>query len=264
MLSPLLIALDALNAETVRLDALMELPEGDKARLRESGVLDRTYVDTIKNVVSIVEAQAEKTFRSLVSDPDSAIKGRGNIFQRLDDLAHLFQSELSIDLRHAVGEKWGELQPAWATRHVYTHNELDEAGLIDDAELNLMLDPYRKTYPLPYKCSRERCSTTLAYWALHSSGARIAPGPERRGIGLVFPDLDWKQRFEEPIEWAMNGDGVITVETNPTVGSPWPLRWRFTCPRCNNQYVHTNKKMLRFFLQALYARRDQIRPGIVR
>jgi len=143
-------------------------------------------------------------------------------------------------------------------------SERGEAELIDDAELNLMLDPYRKTYPLPYKCSRERCNTTIAYWALHSTGARIEPGPERRQTGLVFPDLEWEQRFEEPIDWAMNGDGVISLETNPEVGSGWPLRWRFTCPRCNSQYVHTNKEMLRLFLHTLYARREKIRPGTIR
>ncbi len=173
--------------------------------------------------------------------------------------------------------------------------ELNEAELIDDPELNLMLDSYRLTYPLPYKCSRERCSTTLGYWALHSTGARIAPGPERRhrkgqiagiypaeplyrpgrperqetaivgGVAdLLFPELEFQHRFEESIEWAENGDGVITLDTNPTVGSGWPLRWRFTCPRCNSQYVHTNKEMLRLFFQTLYARRDEIRPGTIR
>ena len=142
--------------------------------------------------------------------------------------------------------------------------ELDEGGLIDNAELNLLLDPYRMTYPLPYKCHKDGCKTTLAYWALHSTGARIAPGPERRHNGLVFPKLKWEQRFEEPIEWAMNGDGVIGLETNPEIGSGWPLRWRFTCPRCNSQYVHTNKEMLRLFLHTLYARRGEIRPGTIR
>lgn len=131
LLSPLLIALDALWAETVRLDALSDLPEDVKARLRESGVLDRTYVDTIENVVGIVEAIAERTFRVHAEDPDGALKGKGKVFQRLDDLADLFEVELSIDLRTAIGAKWNALREAWAARHVFTHCD----GIVDEKYL---------------------------------------------------------------------------------------------------------------------------------
>ena len=34
------------------------------AALRESGVLDRTYVDTIENIVGIIEALAARVYRS--------------------------------------------------------------------------------------------------------------------------------------------------------------------------------------------------------
>ena len=173
--------------------------------------------------------------------------------------------------------------------------ELDEAEFILDSELNHLLDEFRSTYPLPYKCRKERCGKTLAYWAFHSTGAYIAPGPERHsrkdqvagihprltpyrpgepetleeaivgGVAdLQFPDLDFEHRFDESVEWAMKGDGVIGLETNPDVGSPWPLRWRFTCPVCGGEYVHTNQEMLRLFLHALYARRREIRPGTIR
>ncbi len=172
--------------------------------------------------------------------------------------------------------------------------ETREGNLVDDPELNELLNPYRAAYPFPYQCQRDRCKTTIAYWALHTSGARIAPGPKRvhrKGVragevppaspqrlgrplvaeppiqggagDLSFPDLEWKQEFEQPIEWAMTGDGDISLETNPNVGSPWPLRWKFTCPRCGSQYPHTNRQMLDLFLHALYARQRTIRPGTV-
>jgi hypothetical protein len=173
--------------------------------------------------------------------------------------------------------------------------KLDEGSLVDDEELNRMLDPYRPTYPMPYECQQERCTQAIAYWALHSQGARIAPGPERvyrkgdsagvyptalehrpgrpqlqetsivGGVAdLRFPTLESKGRFEDPVEWAMSGEGFISLETNPTVGSPWPLRWGFICPRCRKPYVHRNRRMLRFFLKALYAEQKEIRPGTIR
>lgn len=122
LLPPLVAAIDALGAETVRLDALASLEAGAAARLRESGVLDRTYVDTIVNVVGIVEAMAERVFRAAVADADAALKGKGKIFQRLADLAGLFQAETSLDLRAGLGTaEWAELLEAWAARHVFTH-----------------------------------------------------------------------------------------------------------------------------------------------
>ena len=45
VLGPLVTAADALAAETVRLDALNDLPTDTRRRLQESGVLDRTYGD---------------------------------------------------------------------------------------------------------------------------------------------------------------------------------------------------------------------------
>lgn len=127
MLSPLQIALEALDAEAVRLDALNDLPEESKADLRETGVLDRTYVDTVKNIVSIIETLAEKIFHSTAPQPEVAVKGKGQVFQRLDDFADLFESELEVDLRVDLGPAWTRLRETWAARHVYTHND----GIID-------------------------------------------------------------------------------------------------------------------------------------
>lgn len=66
-LTPLLAALDALAAEGLRLDVLADLEPAVASALREAGVLQRTYVDTIGNVVGIVDAMAEWVFRA--ADP---------------------------------------------------------------------------------------------------------------------------------------------------------------------------------------------------
>lgn len=126
-LPPLATALDALEAETIRLDALAELPDATQSRLRESGVLDRTYVDTIENLVGVVEALAERVFRTAVPNPAAVIKGKGKVFQRLDDLADLFALHLAADIRAAVGPEWQVLIHTWAARHVFTHCD----GIID-------------------------------------------------------------------------------------------------------------------------------------
>lgn len=126
-LPPLATALDALDAETIRLDALAELPDATRATLRESGVLDRTYVDTIENLVGAVEALAERLFRSAVPNADAELKGKGKVFQRLADLADLFALHLAADVRAAVGAEWQSLIQTWAARHVFTHCD----GIVD-------------------------------------------------------------------------------------------------------------------------------------
>lgn len=126
-LPPLVTAVDALDAETIRLDALAELPDTARAALRESGVLDRTYVDTIENLVGVVEALAERVFRSAVPSADTKLKGKGKAFQRLGDLTDLFAQHLAVDVRATVGSDWHALIQTWAARHVFTHCD----GVVD-------------------------------------------------------------------------------------------------------------------------------------
>jgi len=127
ILPPLPTALDALEAETKRLAALADLPEQSQASLRESGVLHRTYVDTIENVVAIVEVLADRRFRDGVPAADAVLKGKGKVFQRLDDLAELFHAHLNVDVRADIGSQWPELIRVWAARHVFTHCD----GIVD-------------------------------------------------------------------------------------------------------------------------------------
>ena len=127
LLPPPLIASDALAAVSAGLDAVTAVPETTLAELREQGVLDRACADTIKNLVGIVETLAEAVFRSRVGAAEKLLRGKGNIFQRLDDMADLLNDHGLADLRGRLAEHWPHLQSTWAGRHVLTHND----GIVD-------------------------------------------------------------------------------------------------------------------------------------
>ena len=135
-LPPLAVAEDSIAAEVKRLDLLSDLNTDDRGALKEAGVLDRTYADAIKNVVAIVETLADSVFRSQVPNADDLLKGRGNVFQRLEDTAKLFLLELNIDIKAAVGAAWPPLKEQWATRHVLVHND----GVVDSKYLASVSD----------------------------------------------------------------------------------------------------------------------------
>ena len=126
-LAPPFVASDALAAVSTGLDVLAEVPEPTLAELREQGVCDRARADAIKNLVGIVETLAEAVFRSSVGAADNVLRGKGNIFQRLDDMADLFSDNGLTDLRGQLCEDWPDLQSAWAVRHVLIHND----GIVD-------------------------------------------------------------------------------------------------------------------------------------
>ena len=126
-LPPLTTALDSLSAEATRLDAWSEVPAETHARLRESGVLDRTYVDTIENAVGVVETLAKRVFEERVSGAERILRRRGQVFQRLNELADLFAEHLGVDVRGSLGTAWVELQESWAVRHIFVHCD----GIVD-------------------------------------------------------------------------------------------------------------------------------------
>ncbi|MGA2531100.1 MAG: hypothetical protein ABSG36_18315 [Acidimicrobiales bacterium] len=95
-------------------------------------MFDRIYVDTIENLVSIVECLASSTFNARVCDAQAVLKNKGKVFQRLEDMAELFQTHVGSDLRGTVGPPlWSLLESTWAARHVFTHRD----GIVDDRYL---------------------------------------------------------------------------------------------------------------------------------
>src|SRR5205814_6350301 len=72
----------------------------------------------------VVETLAGAVFRAAVPDADQRVKGKGNVFQRLDDTADLFVAAGYPDLRTVLAPPtWQRLGEVWATRHVFTHND---------------------------------------------------------------------------------------------------------------------------------------------
>jgi hypothetical protein len=86
------------------LDALNLVPSEEVRGLREQGVFNRIWVDTSENLVTIVEMLARAVFNAAVSDATSRVKRKGNIFQRLDDLADLFVDAGYPDVRTLVSD----------------------------------------------------------------------------------------------------------------------------------------------------------------
>lgn len=123
-----LVALDALAAATARLDLLAQLPGEALPALREQGVFDRIWADTLGSLVAAVETLAGAVYRATVTDAETRLRGKGNIFQRLDDAADLFAAAGNDDLRTLLDPAlWQRLCTAWAIRHVHTHND----GIVD-------------------------------------------------------------------------------------------------------------------------------------
>jgi hypothetical protein len=122
------VALDAIGAEIARLDGLAQLPAEATSTLREQGVFTRIWVDTVENLVGIVETLASAVFRAIVTDAAARSRGKGNVFQRLDDTADLFAAAGCSDLRTVLeAPVWQRLHEVWAVRHLFTHND----GVVD-------------------------------------------------------------------------------------------------------------------------------------
>lgn len=70
----------------------------------------------------------KETFLARVAGGATLITGKGNVFQRLDDAAHLYKDHLSIDIPAAVGTAdWDRLLVLYGIRHLLTHNN----GIVD-------------------------------------------------------------------------------------------------------------------------------------
>lgn len=166
------VATDALAAQTTKLNVIAALPSEERRPLREQGVLEGIHVETLGQTVSIVETLARTTFRARVPDADDVLKGKGNVFQRLDDLASLFRDHLALDVRDTHGLDWVSLSRLWETRHAYTH----AGGRVDARFLRRVPDSRLK------EGQRIVVTEADAHTALHHAGllcSAIAQPPAR-------------------------------------------------------------------------------------
>jgi hypothetical protein len=133
LLPPGQVALDALGNQRVLVNLADALPPEEERRLLEQGVFDRLAADALRFVVAILEGFLGATFRATVLNHEDALRGKGAIFQRLDDMATLFQQHLNVDLVSLVGhERWDRMKVVHAKRHLLVHNN----GMIDDRYLS--------------------------------------------------------------------------------------------------------------------------------
>lgn len=125
--------LEAITAAREALAVEDRLGEDERETLRAAGVFERFAVDAIESTVSLFEIFAREQFAQRVSDAHQRTKGKGNVFQRLNDTAALFADHADVDLVDLAGEeRWERLKRTFARRHVLTHN----GGIVDDKFLS--------------------------------------------------------------------------------------------------------------------------------
>jgi hypothetical protein len=114
-----------------------QLDSEQAENLRAAGVFDGFAAEVVKQAVTLFEVFAAEQFRERASAPDQVLKGKGNIFQRLDDADRLFQEHVGIDLQQLVGEAtWKRLKQTFEQRHVLTHRN----GRVDQRYLDNVLN----------------------------------------------------------------------------------------------------------------------------
>lgn len=129
--------LEAIEAASEALAVEDRFESDERESLRARGVFERFAVDGIESVVSLFEQFAREQFASRVPNAKQVVKGKGNVFQRLDEAADLFATQAQVDLRTLAGPgRWLRLQRAFAQRHVLAHN----GGIIDTRFLTQVPD----------------------------------------------------------------------------------------------------------------------------
>lgn len=112
---------------------LDHVPDAVLAQLREAGSLERTAAGALGSVVSLLEAFLRQTFLDRAAGGAALIAGKGNVFQRLDDVARLYWDHLVIDLPGAIGTaEWDKLRLLYGIRHLITHTN----GVVDQRHLD--------------------------------------------------------------------------------------------------------------------------------
>lgn len=110
-----------------------EVPESTREAIRAEGVLDRMAADAVKSVVTLFEVYARDQFERRVPTAAAILRGRGNVFQRIDDADALFRDHAGFALSSLVpADVWSRLRTTFAQRHVLVHRD----GTIDQRYLD--------------------------------------------------------------------------------------------------------------------------------
>jgi endogenous inhibitor of DNA gyrase (YacG/DUF329 family) len=111
------------------------LPPAEREAAQDAGVFEGMATNTLKNIVTLFEVFARDQFNARATNAAAAIKGKGNVFQRLDDTAQLFNDHCGIALPALAGAAvWQRLREDFARRHVLTHCD----GIVDAKFLSVV------------------------------------------------------------------------------------------------------------------------------
>jgi len=124
---------DAIETARTTLGLEDTLDEEQRETIRAAGIFDAFAADAIKQVVTLFEVFTRERFRSRVADYEVVLRGRGAIFQRLDDVDELFAEHTDFRPSARVDPKsWERLSRAFEQRHVLTHHH----GRVDQRYLD--------------------------------------------------------------------------------------------------------------------------------
>lgn len=118
-----------------------ELPEPTREAIRAEGVVDRMATDAVKATVTLFEVYASDQFARRVSTAATILRGRGSLFQRLDDADAVFRDHAGFALASLVpADVWSRLGMTFVQRHVLVHRN----GTIDQRYLDRVLGSRRR------------------------------------------------------------------------------------------------------------------------
>jgi hypothetical protein len=125
--------LESIDAARTALAVEDRVSEDVREQLRVDGVLDRFAADAVESSVTAFEVFAREQFERRVPTHATVLKGKGNVFQRLDDTDALFAAHAGFALTSVMlADLWDRLRIAFAQRHVLIHLH----GLVDQRYLN--------------------------------------------------------------------------------------------------------------------------------
>lgn len=104
-----------------------------REEMRAAGVFDGIAADAVKMIVTLFEVYAADAFSAKVPRHEQLVKGKGNVFQRLDDADALFETHAGSSLHELVeGACFERLRRASEQRHVLVHRH----GIVDQRFLD--------------------------------------------------------------------------------------------------------------------------------
>lgn len=114
--------IDSIEAARRTLSPEDAIEPEQREELRAAGVFDGMTSDAIKMIVTLFEVYAADRFAAKIAGHEQLLKGKGNVFQRLDDADALFCAHTGQSLQGLVDDACFErLRQAFEQRHVLVH-----------------------------------------------------------------------------------------------------------------------------------------------